>query len=47
MIETNQSVRMLLVQALLLSPDLSHESLILPLNGPLWSMPLEIVVHVA
>ncbi|WP_295634590.1 acyltransferase [Novosphingobium sp.] len=51
MIETGQSVRMLLVQAMLLMPNVRPNSaqggLIFPLNGPHWSMMLEILANTA
>ena len=50
-IETGQSVRMLLVQAMLLLPDVrdgvGHGGLIFPLNGPHWSMMLEVIANLA
>ena len=46
-IETGQSVRVLLVQALLLVPDFRHDGLIFPLNGPHWSMMLEVIANIA
>ena len=48
-IETGQSVRMLLVQAMLLLPDVRHGGggLIFPLNGPHWSMMLEVIANLA
>lgn len=46
---TGQSVRMLLVQAMLLLPDIRHgdgyQGLIFPLNGPHWSMMLEVIAN--
>ena len=47
MIETGQSVRMLLVQAMLLVPNVRHDGLIFPLNGPHWSMMLEVLANIA
>jgi peptidoglycan/LPS O-acetylase OafA/YrhL len=51
MIETGQSVRMLLVQAMLLVPNVRSNSaqggLIFPLNGPHWSMMLEVLANIA
>ena len=47
MIETGQSVRMLLVQAMLLVPNVRHDGLIFPLNGPHWSMMLEVIANIA
>ena len=54
-LETGQSVRMLLVQAMLLLPDIRHGGghgvgqggLIFPLNGPHWSMMLEVIANLA
>lgn len=46
MIETGQSVRGMLVQALLLIPALGHGGLIFPLNGPHWSMMLEVFANI-
>lgn len=45
MIETGQSVRAMLAQALLLVPDFRHAGLIFPLNGPHWSMMLEVIAN--
>lgn len=42
---SRQSVRWQLLQTLLLVPDLRHGGLAFPLNGPLWSMLLEVVAN--